>query len=74
MSTPPGNGRPRNARPYVPNHRRQRRTVRRSRRRRKLGVLLVVLLALLGLAGTVGFSGARSIQNDCDLKDLRPAT
>jgi penicillin-binding protein 1A len=74
VSTPPGNGRPRNSRPYVPNHRRQRRNARRSRRRRKLGVVLVVLLALLGAAGAVGFTGARSIQADCDLHDLRPAT
>ena len=75
MSTPPGNGRARGgARPYVPNHRRQRRTARRARRRRKLAVLLVVLLGLLAVLGTVGFSSARSIQADCDLQDLRPAT
>jgi penicillin-binding protein 1A len=58
----------------LPNHRRQRRNARRSRRRRKLGAVLVVLLVLLGAATTVAFSGARSIQNDCDLHDLRPAT
>jgi penicillin-binding protein 1A len=73
VSPPPGNGRPRNARPYVPNHRRQRRNARKSRRRRKVGVLLIVLLVLIGAATTVAFSGARSIQNDCNLQDLRPA-
>ena len=73
MTSPPGNGRPRNARPYVPNHRRQRRGARKAKRRRKLGVLLIVLLVLLGAATTVAFSGARSIQSDCNLQDLRPA-
>ena len=74
MSSPPGNGRPRSARPYVPNHRRQRRNGRRARRRRKLGALLVVLLVILGVLAAVGFSGTRSIQADCNLQDLRPAT
>ena len=75
VSTPPGNGRARGgARPYVPNRRRQRRTARRARRRRKLAVLLVVLLGLLAVLGTVGFGSARSIQADCDLQDLRPAS
>ena len=75
VSPPTSNGRPRGgARPYVPNHRRQRRTARRARRRRKLAVLLVVLLGLLAVLATVGFSSARSIQADCDLQDLQPAT
>jgi penicillin-binding protein 1A len=73
VTSPPGNGRPRNARPYVPNHRRQRRSARKAKRRRKLGALLIVLLVLLGAATTVAFSGARSIQSDCNLQDLRPA-
>jgi penicillin-binding protein 1A len=58
----------------VPNHRRQRRNARRAKRRRKLAVLLVVLLGVLALLGTVGFSSARSIQADCNLQDLQPAT
>ena len=33
-----------------------------------------MLLAILGVFATVGFSGARSIQADCNLQDLRPAT
>jgi len=36
--------------------------------------LLIILLVLVGAATTVAFSGARSIQNDCDLQALRPAT
>jgi penicillin-binding protein 1A len=57
----------------VPNHRRQRRSARRAKRRRKFGVVLIILLILVGVASTVAFSGARSIQNNCDLQALRPA-
>ena len=33
-----------------------------------------MLLGILAVFATVGFSGARSIQADCNLQDLRPAT
>jgi penicillin-binding protein 1A len=33
-----------------------------------------VILAMLAVLGTVGFGSARSIQADCDLQDLSPAT
>ena len=49
-------------------------TARRARRRRKLGALLIVLLGIFAVLAAVGFSGARSIQADCNLQDLRPAT